>query len=141
MRFSDSAVDGKTLPGKNWTVMAPTGIHNLRVKAGHFLPAQAEERRNGTMGRGRGVSGDVKCILPFYMMNPPMCWNVGNQDKKKRMCLCVKNQMEAEKVCQPIAQGLAMTRRLQACAGQVATEALSVITDKIMMLGTTAAPG
>lgn len=49
--------------------------------------------------------------------------------------------MEAEKVCQPIAQGLAMTRRLQACAGQVATEALSVITDKIMMLSTTAAPG
>lgn len=60
---------------------------------------------------------------------------------KKRMCLCVKNQMEAEKVCQPIAQGLAMTRRLQACAGQVATEALSVITDQITMLSTTAAPG
>lgn len=51
--------------------------------------------------------------------------------KERKMCLCVKNQTEAEKVCQPITQGLAVTRRLQASAGQVATEALSVITDKL----------
>lgn len=50
--------------------------------------------------------------------------------KKRRMCLCVKNQAGAGKVCQPITQGLAVTRRLQASAGQVAIEALSVITDK-----------
>lgn len=57
-------------------------------------------------------------------------WTGVLQPRREKMCLCVKNQVEAEKVCQPVTQGRAQTRGLQASAGQVATEALSVITDK-----------
>lgn len=52
------------------------------------------------------------------------------QPREEKMCLGVKNQAEARKVCQPVTLGPAVTRRLQASAGQVATEALSVITNK-----------
>lgn len=101
---------------ENGTIMMPTGNPGLMVKTQHSLAA------SGGGHTGRSINYPFTwCIL----------WCAGmSAAKKRRMCLCVKNQTVAAKVCQPITQGLAVTRKLQASAGQVATEALSVITNK-----------